>query len=487
MKLKNILEGIDIVHIDGSMDINIDGIAYDSRKVNQGDVFVCISGYKTDGHQYIKDAIEKGAAAIVVEKNIDVQPNTTVVIQVPDTREALSKLSSDFYNHPTKKLKIFGVTGTNGKTTITYMINKILETAQISCSVLGTISYKIGKKEYNSPNTTPESYELQKMFNEMINENIQACAMEVSSHSLALKRVNDIDFDYGIFTNLTPDHLDFHHDFEHYYNSKKELFLKTTQANIINVDDDYGKKLVHELHKMNTKCLTYAIDESADYKAENVQISERFSDFDISKDNDIIGHIKLPIPGTFSVYNALAATVSCLSSGIGFETIKKGLESLKGVPGRFEVVENKKGKLVIVDYAHTPDALEKVLNTANGFKKGRLICVFGCGGERDRTKRPLMGKAAGTLSDYCIITSDNPRNEDPKQILHDTEEGIIDTGCQYEIIQDRYDAIKRAIEICGDNDLILLAGKGHETYQVLGNESIHFDDREVVREIINGK
>lgn len=494
LKLKDLIQGVEMVQMNpglnhlrnDALETDIKGIAYDSRRVKKGDIFVCISGYKTDGHKFVHDAMKNGALAFIVENKIheDIY-DTSMVIEVEDSRKALSKISSNYFQNPTENLNIFGVTGTNGKTTITYLIKQILEEAHVSCALLGTISYQIGNKEYDSPNTTPESFELQKMFKEMNAENIQTCVMEVSSHSLALKRVEDVDFDFGIFTNLTSDHLEFHNNFDHYYQAKKKLFYKTEKANLINIDDDYGNKMSLELREeLDKPCYTYAIHKKADFMAENIKTAQRFSSFDLLQDGKVLGNITLPIPGMFSVYNALAAASTCLLAGIHFDQIKASLKSIKGVPGRFEVVENKRDILVIVDYAHTPDALEKVLKTANGFKKGRLICVFGCGGDRDRSKRPLMGKAAGGLSDYCIITSDNPRNESPEQIFNDTEAGVAPTGCPYEIIEVRLEAIKRAVEIYRKNDIILLAGKGHETYQVIGNQSIHFDDRETVLKII---
>lgn len=479
------LKGVEIKDVHGSTSLEITGIAYDSRKVDEGNVFVCVTGYKTDGHQFIQDALKKGASAFIVEKHIDNLQTDRTIIQVSDSRKTLSKISSNYFNNPTDKLKIIGVTGTNGKTTITYMVNHILKVAGESCALLGTISYKIGNHEYTSTNTTPESYELQKMFDQMLDENIKTCVMEVSSHSLALNRVADVQFNYGIFTNLTPDHLDFHTGFEDYFDSKKKLFYNTKEANIVNIDDKYGKMLIEDIKDLDAKAYTYSIDNKADFQAVNIAITDRFSDFDILYQGQYLGHLSLPIPGRFSVYNAMASVACSFIAGIPFETIKKGLESVKGVPGRFELVENDKDYLVIVDYAHTPDALEKVLNTANSIKKGKLITVFGCGGDRDRTKRPLMGKAAGMLSDTCIITSDNPRTEDPFQILEDIEKGITGTECTYEIIEDRYKAIKRAIEIYEKNDTILVAGKGHETYQVIGNKTNHFDDREVSRQIID--
>lgn len=486
MRIMDLLKGIEPIDVKGNLEIEIEGIAYDSRKVKKGDIFVCISGYKTDGHRYANEAIKNGAKALVVEKEIELKTSVEelVIVWVPDSRNALSKISSNFFKNPTQGMNIFGVTGTNGKTTITYMIKEILDSVKIECGVLGTISYKIGEKEYKAPNTTPESYELQRMFKEMKDRNIYTCVMEASSHSLALKRVEDIHFNYGIFTNLTPDHLDFHNNFDHYYNSKKKLFQKTHKANLINIDDFYGYKLALELKQFQIPCYTYGIKKEADYKACNIRMTQSYSSFEVVHKDNFLGEINLPIPGIFSIYNAMASLSICLIAGVPFNDIKMALENSKGVPGRIESVYNDKDYFVFVDYAHTPDALEKILNTINEFKERKLICVFGCGGERDRKKRPLMGEIAGNLSDYCIITNDNPRSEDQNKIFEDIIKGIEKTKCSYEIVADRYDAIKRAVEIYEKNDIIILAGKGHETYQVIGEQQIHFDDREAAKNII---
>lgn len=485
MKLKEILSGVEIVEPIEFEDIDIKGIAYDSRKVENDSIFVCIPGYKTDGHDYAYGAAFKGASVIIAERDVDLKNIKALVIKVKNSRQVLSKISANFFGQPTKNFKVFGITGTNGKTTITYMIKSVLEAFGKECGLLGTIAYRFGNKEYESVNTTPESYELQKMFNEMREAQIDYCVMEVSSHSLSLSRADDIHFDYGVFTNLTPDHLDFHENFDDYYNAKKKLFYMTQKNNIINIDDEYGRRLANELRADGKSLITYSVrDKEADFYAEILEETDRYSLIEVLKNNASIGMISIKIPGVFSVYNALATIAVCITAEIPLEVVKSGIENLKGVPGRFEMVENTKNVLAIVDYAHTPDALEKVLKTAHGFKKGRLICVFGCGGDRDRTKRPLMGKVAGELSDYCIITSDNPRTEDPIQILNDAEEGIYDTGCNYELMVNRYEAIEKAVSLYKKGDIIIIAGKGHEDYQIIGTEKTHFDDREVTRAIV---
>ncbi len=466
--------------------IDITGIAYDSRQVKKGNVFICIKGYDTDGHKYAADAVLKGAAILISEHKLDT--SCAPVLICPDTRKALSKISANFFDDPTKEIVIYGITGTNGKTTITYMIKNILDISHAGCGILGTIAYKFGDKVYESVNTTPESFELQRLFLEMKTEGIKNCVMEVSSHSLALSRTRDIHFDYSVFTNLTPDHMDFHADLEDYFSSKKKLFYQTEKASSINIDDGYGKKLWEELKSRQITTYSFSLkDEKADFYGETVSSNEKGSEIQLFRMGISLGHFRIRTPGTFSIYNAMATASICLIAGVDFELVKRGLEDLKGVPGRFELVENTKDMIVIVDYAHTPDALEKVLKTALGFKRARLICVFGCGGDRDRKKRPMMGKAAGELADYCIITSDNPRTEDQAMITSDIEAGIYETGCVYEIIENRYEAIKKAISLCRKGDILVIAGKGHEDYQIIGTVKSHFDDREVVREIIESK
>ncbi len=485
MYLKQILHGTGIACPGELENTEITDVAYDSRKVERGNIFICVRGYNTDGHLFALDAAAKGAAVVVSEDALEIEG--VPVLRAEDGRLALSRVSANFFMDPTRDLKIIGVTGTNGKTTITYMIRSVLEAAGESCGVLGTIAYQFGGKLYESVNTTPESYELQRLFAEMRAEGVKNCVMEVSSHSLELSRARDIHFDYSIFTNLTPDHMDFHRDLDDYYNSKKKLFYLTEKTSTINIDDSYGKMLYTELKAAGKPVISYSLKtRSADYYGEIISSTDKGSELLLSVNGAEHGKIKIKTPGIFTIYNALATISICMASGMDFNKVKKGLEALKGVPGRFELVENSKDMIVIVDYAHTPDALEKVLKTALSFKRGRLICVFGCGGDRDRKKRPLMGKAAGEYSDYCIITSDNPRTEDQAGITADIEAGIYETGCIYEIIENRYEAIKKAISIYRKGDILIIAGKGHEDYQIIGTVKSHFDDRETAREIIEG-
>jgi UDP-N-acetylmuramoyl-L-alanyl-D-glutamate--2,6-diaminopimelate ligase len=347
----------------------------------------------------------------------------------------------------------------------------------------------VGSKEYEAQNTTPESCDIQKMFAEMKEEGVINCVMEVSSHALALGKVDDIEFDGAVFTNLTADHMDFHKDTEDYFAAKKKLFSLTKGAAAVNLDDEYGRRLFDELKRDNREAYGYSLkDKKADYYGEILETTEKGSLIQVTEKTDRVELLKVNTPGIFTIYNGLAAAACARSAGYSFHSVQKGLEALKGVPGRFELVENSRGVIAIVDYAHTPDGLEKVLRTADDFKKGRLICIFGCGGDRDKKKRSLMGAIAGKYSDYCIITSDNPRTEKQETITADIEAGIYETGCNYEIIENRYEAIKKAVSIYKKGDIIMIAGKGHETYQIIGTEKFHFDDRETVKKIIeNGE
>lgn len=487
MNIKELFAGIKAEY-DLNENTDITGIAYDSRNVEKGNVFVCIKGFASDGHKYIKGAAERGAACALVQKGENYDDGIIPVIVCENTREALGKISANFFGKPADKLEIIGVTGTNGKTTTTYMLNSILEKSGKPCGLIGTISYKAGNAVKESTHTTPESYEIHKMFKEMTDCGDKACVMEVSSHALYMDRVDSIVFDYGIFTNLTEDHLDFHKDFEEYYQAKKKLFYKVWGAGLINIDDEYGERMYRELKEEGIRVYSYSVENpDADYFAEVTYKTDTHSVIKIYHDGNYTAGMRINIPGAFSVYNALAAFSAAYESGIDAGEITEGIESIKGVPGRFELVPNDKGVVVIVDYAHTPDALIKVLDTANEFKKARLICVFGCGGDRDRAKRPMMGRAAGERCEYCIVTSDNPRTEDPFAILDDIEAGISETECAYEMIEDRREAIKRAIDIYEPGDVIIVAGKGHEDYQIIGTEKIHFDDKEVIGEILSQK
>jgi len=486
MNLSKVIEGVEIQSFYGTKDIVIKGIAYDSRKVKKDYIFVCIKGLKTDGHNFINDSIKNGAKVIIIEKdihNLELIKQQVSIIKVKDSRLVLSKISDNFYGNPSHKLKIIGITGTNGKTSITYLTNTLLESNGIKCGLLGTINNRIGDKIINTSRTTPEAPELHSLFKKMIEANVEVCTMEVSSHALDLFRVEDVAFNIGIFTNLTPDHLDYHENMEEYKNAKIKLFYKTSDINIINIDDKYGKEIYDSIKELNTPLLSYSIKEKSDIYATNIEMESTYSTFTLVTPK-FSGKVRLNIPGLFSIYNLLASISVCYSLGFDFSMIKNGIASIKPVKGRFETVTNNKGLNIIVDYAHTPDALENVLNTIKQFAKNRIIVVFGCGGDRDRTKRPVMGKVASSLSDICIITNDNPRTEDPNQIIKDILKGIDVKKSNYKIIMDRREAIKKAINIAEKGDFILIAGKGHETYQIIGDKTYEFDDTEVAKSFL---
>lgn len=482
MKLNQAIENLEILNSKGILDIEITNIQYDSRKVTEGTLFMCIKGFNSDGHKYIQSAIEKGAKAFLVQEDIDIDGYT--FIKVEDTRKSMATVADNFYNHPSRKFGVVGVTGTNGKTSITTFLSEILNLNEKKVGLIGTIKIFDGNEEVESNTTTPESVELQECFNTMLNNGCDYCAVEVSSHSLVLNRVDETEFKLGLFTNLTPDHLDFHKDLEDYRQAKEQLFYKTTVANIINIDDEGGVKIYENIKNLKTPCYTYGIDNEADFRATNIKIDSSGVSYKLSTpmyEEDIF----VPVPGKFTVYNTLAVIAACYMLNIPNEVVIDGLKNTVGVAGRFETVQNDKGISVIVDYAHTPDALENVLNTAKEFAKGNIITVFGCGGDRDTTKRPLMGAISQKLSDTCIVTSDNPRTEDPNLIIDDILNGLDKDNKNYKVIVDRKEAIVEAINMAKPEDVVIIAGKGHEDYQIIGKVKHHFDDKEIANECLN--
>ncbi|SHJ60974.1 UDP-N-acetylmuramoylalanyl-D-glutamate--2,6-diaminopimelate ligase [Clostridium cavendishii DSM 21758] len=482
MILKNLLKGIDFEVIKGNSEIEINNICYDNRKVSSGDVFVCIKGFVSDGHKYIDGAIKNGATSIIVEELVEIDAEVNV-IKVKDSRKALAIMGANYYNNPANKLNIIGITGTNGKTTTAFMIKSILEQAGHKVGLIGTIANYIGNKPIKTERTTPESLELQKLFYDMVNEEVKYCVMEVSSHSLELDRVYGVQFESAIFTNLTRDHLDFHKTFENYYKAKFKLFERTC-TKIINIDDEYGIRVLNDLKQQKASDIyTIATNKISDFTAKEIKTTEKGSEFKIVL-NNVQSEFKVNIPGLYNVYNSLGAIISCYKMGISIEAIKSGLER-SIVPGRCERVATDLNLPyeIIIDYAHSPDGLENIINTVRACTKNRVITVFGCGGDRDTVKRPIMGKIASDLSDIAIVTSDNPRSEEPIAIINDILKGIEKKNC--EVIENRYMAIEHALDIAKNGDVILIAGKGHETYQILNTGTIHFDEREVVYEILN--
>ncbi|WP_297634163.1 UDP-N-acetylmuramoyl-L-alanyl-D-glutamate--2,6-diaminopimelate ligase [uncultured Clostridium sp.] len=480
MKLNKLLEGLHYKLIQGSEEKDVNGVNYDSRKVEENDLFVCVKGFTSDGHKFASTAIEKGAKVIVCEDIIEAKDGVTI-IKVEDSRKALAIIGSNFYGNPKEKLKIIGVTGTNGKTTTAFMIKKILEHNEKKVGLIGTIANYIGDEKIETERTTPESLELHELFSKMVEENVEFCVMEISSHSLELDRVYGIEFQSGIFTNLTRDHLDFHKTFENYYNAKLKLFPRSKKA-IVNIDDEWGKRVILDLDKLNLKnYITYSL-KKGDLVPKEIKEEGMDTKFKVEFGGEK-EEMTLPIPGNYNIYNALGSILACINAGISLKGIKEGIKNVS-VPGRCERVMRDKNLPyeILIDYAHTPDGLLNVLETCREFTKGRLISVFGCGGDRDKVKRPEMGEIGTRLSDIAIITSDNPRTEDEEEIIKDILKGIKKDN--YIKITSRYDAIKKAIEIAKEDDVILIAGKGHETYQILKSGKIHFDEREVIEEIL---
>lgn len=489
MKLKELLSVIPFYRAIGSIEnINITDIEMDSRKVEVGDAFVCISGFTVDGHDFAKEAEAKGASVIIAEKEVEV--NIPLVI-VSDTSRALAMLAAKFYDYPTKNMSLIGVTGTNGKTTITYLLEEIFQLNKEKTGVIGTIQMKIGDESFPIANTTPDALYLQRAFYEMKEKAVERAIMEVSSHALDLGRVYGSDFDVAIFTNLSQDHLDYHKNMDDYLRAKSLLFAQlgnsynedSKKFAIINEDDPS-----RDLLKRSTAqhILTYGCKHKADVMAKNIQLNAQGTSFVMETP---IGSttIHSRLIGMFNVYNMLASAAAAIASGISLQVIKEALEKTKGVSGRFEPVNAGQNYVVIVDYAHTPDSLENVLETIKGFAEKNVYVVVGCGGDRDRTKRPLMAKAALKYADHAFFTSDNPRTEDPQAILNDMVHGLDEEKDKYTVIVDRKDAIKQAIQHADEKDIILIAGKGHETYQIIGTQKYDFDDRKVAKEAILSK
>ena len=468
MNLIKLMDGLKYESEYSLEDIDIKGIEYNSKKVLKGYAFICIQGLGTDRHLYIEEAVENGAIVIVAER--DMEAFGAVLIKLENARIALAHMSKNFYEKSDEKLKLIGITGTNGKTTTTYMIKSVLESLGIKTGLIGTIANYVLDEKMNATSTTPESLELHKLFHEMVKKSVEYCIMEVSSHSLALNRVYGLNFYASIFTNLTQDHLDYHKTFENYFEAKAKLFNISKNC-IINIDDEYGNRILNRSTGIN---VTYGIEGEADFKPEKI-IGRTFY---IGTDM-----FESPLPGIYNIYNSLGVIAALTSIEIPKENIKQGLKTAV-VPGRFEVIcrEYDLDFTIILDYAHTPDSLEKLIKTARGYAEGKILTVIGCGGDRDKVKRPIMGAIATSLSDYVYLTSDNPRCEEPMDIICDIEAGIDKQN--YEIIIDRISAIRKALLNANPKDIVLIAGKGHEDYQVLKSGKIPFDEKLIVQNII---
>ena len=475
MKLSQILKGIKTLN--SFEDTEVLDVTQDSRLVKEGSLFVCVKGAAFDGHTVAGEMLEKGAVAVVCEHDLGLDRQ----IIVENSRASFSPICANFYGNPAEKLKLIGLTGTNGKTTTTFLIKQILENSGKRVGLIGTVQNMICDEVYPAKYTTPDPYELQKLFAMMVEADCEYCVMEVSSQALAQGRVNGLRFTVGAFTNLTQDHLDYHKTWENYFNSKRILFENSDIA-VTNSDDEYGLKIVDGLKF--EKLVTYAVDKNdATYVAKNVNFKPGGVEYEIV--GDTIGRCYCPIPGRFSVYNSLCAATVALSLGIDFTDVLSAISKSKGVKGRIEVVPCDRDFTIIIDYAHSPDGLENIISSLKEIATGRVVTVFGCGGDRDKTKRPKMGKIAAELSDYCVVTSDNPRSENPSAIIDDILVGMKGINTPYTVVEQRRDAIEFAIKNAKPRDIILLAGKGHETYQILPTGTIHFDEREVVADILS--
>ena len=486
MELKKILVGLEGLKAKGSLDVDVKHLDNNSKNIKEGDMFVAIKGFSVDGHKYINDAIKAGAKVVMVQEGCDLKaislPEDVTLIMAKDTREALAICSCNFYDNPSRKFKLIGVTGTKGKTTTTFMIKEILEKAGHKVGLIGTIAtYINGKMISESSRTTPESLELQKTFADMAEAGVEYAVMEVSSQSLKLHRVDGCNFDIVVFTNFSEDHISEkeHPNMEDYFNSKLKLF-EMCDNGIINVDDLQVSK-VPKLFP-NSTIMTYGIDNYCEILAKDITITNSYVDFRV-KVSDRNERVKVDIPGRFSVYNALAAICVAKKLGVPSDKVIEALADIK-VPGRSEMVPNKKEIPIMIDYAHSPESLQNILSAVKSYTRGKVISVFGCGGDRDKAKRPIMGEISGRIADFTFITSDNPRTEEPEEIVREIEEGIKKTKGNYKVVVDRTEAIKEAINMATKLDIIVLAGKGHEPYQEINGKKYPFDERVIVKEII---
>lgn len=479
MKLQELLRGVAVKSSTAADDLEIREVRYDSRAVQQGDLFVAIRGFATDGHQYIGKALEQGAAAVVCEE----APAGVPAVVVENARQALAEIAANRFGHPADSMVMLGVTGTNGKTTTTYLVKHMLEAAGHKVGLIGTNQNLIGEEVIETERTTPESYELHALFARMRDAGCTHVIMEVSSHSLVLDRVYGIRFAVGAFTNLTQDHLDFHKTMEEYRKAKAMLFAISDKG-VINLDDPAAEAMLADA---KCPCMTFSCDkDAADLTAKNIRLHADGVEFVATTKGDL-ARVKLPIPGHFSVENALAALGMVLQAGMPLADAARALATATGVKGRVEVVPTNTDYTVLIDYAHTPDGVENVLRAVRGFAKGRVIALFGCGGDRDRTKRPKMGKIAADLADFCVVTSDNPRTEDPKAIIDDILEGMQGTKTPMQVIVDRPEAIHWALAHAKKDDVIVLMGKGHETYQEVNHVKHHMDEREIVADFFSNQ
>jgi UDP-N-acetylmuramoyl-L-alanyl-D-glutamate--2,6-diaminopimelate ligase len=485
MLLKDALKGIDYIVQTGPKgqdpDVNITALSDDSRTVTPGSIFVALIGHAKDGRDFVNEAVSKGALVIVSDPGLRV-PEGVIKVSVTDVRAALASIAANFYGDPSSKLNVIGITGTNGKTTITYMIESIAKSAGAGVGVIGTINYRINGDARPAKNTTPGSLELQKLLSEMVDGGVRYAAMEVSSHALDQGRIAGVRLDAGLFTNITSDHLDYHKTKDKYFNAKSRIFghLKDNGVAVLNYDDEKVRSLKRSI---KAKVLTFGMSEEADIKASKIKLSPDGSSFDVSTPSGKF-QIKTRLIGIHNISNCLAAIAAMHALGIDKKPIVEGIRFLVSIPGRLEPVDAGQPFKVLVDYAHTEDALNNVLSILKDISERKVLTVFGCGGDRDRSKRPLMGLSACKFSDRVIITSDNPRSEEPLDIIRDIESGVKGKFSNYEIVPDRREAIRKAVTSAEEGDIVLIAGKGHEDYQIIKDSVVHFDDREVAREML---
>jgi UDP-N-acetylmuramoyl-L-alanyl-D-glutamate--2,6-diaminopimelate ligase len=492
-KLQELLQELPEAHVIGNADVEVSSLAYDSRQVSSGAAFVSIRGLIRDGHEFIPLALERGASVIVADNQAALEnlPDGVTGVLTPDTRRALALLACEFYGQPSRELLLVGVTGTNGKTTTAHLIAELLrEAGYKSVGIIGTLGAATNQDVFDTGRTTPESLDLQRLLADFLDGGSEAVVMEVSSHALELQRVVGCAFDAGIFTNLTQDHLDFHENMEKYFHAKARLFEEIAEASskyksfgaVLNVDDHYGRRIRDEICN-DSLYITYGIENEAHVTADALHLTPTGSSF-VARNSQGDIHFDISLTGRFNVYNSLAAIAFGLLQNMPPQQIQSALQRASAPEGRMEIIDCGQSFHVAVDYAHTPDGLNKVLTTLREFSPRKLITVFGCGGDRDRTKRPQMGAIAASFSDTCIVTSDNPRTEDPQQIISDVLSGAHQGNAECLVEIDRRKAIEQALALAGAGDFVLIAGKGHETYQIFKDRTIHFDDREVVREYL---
>lgn len=490
MQLQALLAKVPTRAARGPLDAEITSVCYDSRQAKSGALFVALRGERVDGHDYLAQAVGQGAAGVVVEHDDDAVPANVACVEVASTRAAMPAIASAFYHQPSSKLRLCGVTGTNGKTTTTYLLKHLCERAMLRCGLIGTVRYEIGDEIVPSTHTTPQSLDLQALLAQMRDSGCKAAVMEVSSHALAQERVGGIEFDAAVFTNLTQDHLDFHRSLQAYFEAKARLFTeilpqqtKKRPVAVVNIDDRYGAELCQLLPK-SVRLITYGVGNRADFRASNFKTEAAGTSYQLdAQDRSYL--VRLPLIGRFNIYNSLAALAASSAMGVQLRAAVLSLATAPAVPGRVQLVPAKRNYQVYVDYAHTDDALTNVIRTLRELNPRRLIVVFGCGGDRDKAKRPLMGQVAEQGADLSIITSDNPRSEDPSAIIRDIKKGY--QGNNYEVVVDRREAIERAVSLAQPRDIILIAGKGHENYQQFAKTTITFDDVQVAKAAIEAR